>query len=177
MRGAELIVDAFERSKMALHREFADTTPAELASEPHPSIAWLAWHLVRVQDVEMSKLAERGQAWIADGWHDKFAMPPDPQDYGPAHTQTRAQVAALEADAATLLAYHDTVHRRSTEFLAGVGDDDLDRVLDEPRFQPLPTVGVRLVSVINDNIPHLGQIMYQKAYLRSGGWFPNPLPA
>ena len=37
-----------------------------------------------------------------------------------------------------------------------------------------PTVGVRLVSVVNDNMQHVGQIIYQKACLRSGGWFPNP---
>ena len=177
MKGAELILDTFERNKAALHREFEDITPGELASEPHPSITWLAWHLVRVQDVEMAKLAGRCQTWIVDGWHDRFGMPSDPQDYGPAHTQRRAQVSALQAEASLLLAYHDTVHGRSAEFLAGLSDDDLDRVLDEPRFQPLPTVGVRLVSVINDNIQHVGQIMYQKACLRAGGWFPNPRPA
>ena len=80
----------------------------------------------------------------------------------------------LETDSATLLAYHDVIFRRSTEYLAGVSDVELDRVLQEPRFQPLPTVGVRLVSVVNDNTQHVGQVMYKKACLRSGGWFPNP---
>ena len=174
MNGAQLILDSFERNYTDLHHELEDITPAELMAEPYPAIGWLAWHLIRVQDVQVSMLAECDQAWIGEGWHAKFGMPPQPRDYGPAHTHTRDQVTGLETDSATLLAYHDVVYRRSTDYLAGVSDVELDRVLQEPRFQPLPTVGVRLVSVVNDNTQHVGQVMYKKACLRSGGWFPNP---
>lgn len=174
MNGAQLILDSLERNYTNLHHELEDITLAELMAEPYPSIGWLAWHLVRVQDVQVSMLADREQAWTGDGWHAKFGMPPEPMDYGPAHTHTREQVAGLETDSATLLAYHDAAYRRSTDYLAGVSDLDLERVLQEPRFQPLPTVGVRLVSVVNDNTLHVGQIIYNKACLRSGGWFPNP---
>ena len=119
-------------------------------AEPYPAIGWLAWHLIRVQDVQVSMLAECDQAWIGEGWHAKFGMPPQPRDYGPAHTHTRDQVTGLETDSATLLAYHDVVYRRSTDYLAGVSDVELDRVLQEPRFQPLPTVGVPLSANITE---------------------------
>ena len=174
MKGAALIIDAFGRNKENLHAEFADISVAELSAEPHPSIGWLAWHLIRVLDSQISQVAEIPQAWISDGWHEKFAMPPEPRDYGPAHTHTPAQTASLAADAATLLAYHDAVYLRSVEYLNGLSDTDFDRVLDDPRYDPRPTVGVRLVSVVDDNMQHMGQIIFQKACLRAGGWFPNP---
>ena len=174
MKGASLIIDALGRNAEALHAELADITSAELAAEPHPSIGWLAWHLIRVQDNQISPLANVDQLWISDKWHDKFDMPPEPRDYGPAHTHSREQTTSFGADTATLLAYHDAVFHQSKAYLAGVSDADLDRVLDEPRFDPRPTVGVRLVSVVDDNTQHAGQIVYQKACLRNGGWFPNP---
>jgi len=35
---------------------------------------------------------------------------------------------------------------------------DLNRVLNEPQYQPLPTLAIRLASVINCNTRHAGQI-------------------
>ena len=174
MRGAELIIDALGRNRDALHVELADLTPSELISDPQPAIGWLAWHLIRVQDSQISELAGHPQRWIGDVWHARFGMAPDPKDYGPAHTHTRAQATSFGTDVATLLAYHDAVFSQSTSYLGGLSEADLDRVLDDPRFDPRPTVGVRLVSVINDNMQHVGQVIYQKACLRDGSWFPNP---
>ena len=77
MNGAQLILDSLERNYTNLHHELEDITLAELMAEPYPSIGWLAWHLVRVQDVQVSMLADREQAWTGDGWHAKFGMPPE----------------------------------------------------------------------------------------------------
>ena len=174
MKGAHLIIDALERINEALHAELADITLDELVADLQPSVGWLTWHLIRVQDSQVCPLSDRAQAWIEDGWHEKFKMAPEPRDYGPAHTNTRKQATSFIADTATLLAYHDAVFRRSVAYLDSLSDADLDRVLDDPRFDPRPTVGVRLVSVVNDNMQHVGQIVFQKGCLRSGGWFPNP---
>jgi uncharacterized damage-inducible protein DinB len=48
------------------------------------------------------------------------------------------------------------VHGRTAEFLQGLSDEDLDRVVDE-RWDPPVTLGVRLVSVIGDDLQHAGQ--------------------
>src|SRR3970040_1002914 len=69
-----------------------DLSPEELRAPPKPYIAWLVWHLSRVQDANFSGLMERPQLWIADGWHARFNMPPDPKDYGSGHRHTREQV-------------------------------------------------------------------------------------
>ena len=53
MNGAQLILDSFERNYTDLHHELEDITPAELMAVPYPAIGWLAWHLIRVQDVQV----------------------------------------------------------------------------------------------------------------------------
>jgi len=49
------------------------------------SIAWLAWHLTRVEDDHVSDLAGTPQAWIADGWHARFNRPANRHDTGYGH--------------------------------------------------------------------------------------------
>jgi hypothetical protein len=59
-------------------------------------------------------------------------------------------------------------------YLEALTDEDLARQLDEPQYQPLPTVAVRLVSVLENAMTNQGQISYYlKAYHRLGGWFPR----
>ena len=38
---------------------------------------------------------------------------------------------------------------------------------------PLPTLGVRLVSVINCNTRHVGQIDFLRGLIKRGAWFPG----
>ena len=174
MEGSGIVLDAFGRVQDILHSTLPDLTAEELVREPHPPIGWLAWRLTRVQDSQLSRLAGIGEAWIAESWHSRFNMPPNPTDYGPGLTHTREQVAAFRApDAQTLLNYYDTVFNRSKAYLAKVTSQELDRELDEPRFKPLPTVAVRLVSVVATSLNGAGQIVYLRGLHRRGGWFPR----
>jgi hypothetical protein len=56
------------------------------------------------------------------------------------------------------------VHTRTAEFLRGLSDEDLDRVVDT-RWDPPVTLGVRLVSVLSDDLQHLGQAAYVRGLL------------
>ncbi|MGH9059979.1 MAG: DUF664 domain-containing protein, partial [Acidimicrobiales bacterium] len=63
------------------------------------------------------------------------------------------------ASAEDLLGYHDDVHAGSARFVGGLTGADLDRVVDE-NWDPPVTLGVRLLSVINDDLQHAGQAAY-----------------
>jgi uncharacterized damage-inducible protein DinB len=121
------------------------------------SIAWLVWHLARVQDDHVADVAGTEQVWTADGWAERFALPfpVDAIGYG----QGSDEVAAVRADADLLLGYHDAVHARTLRYLDELVDGDLDRVVDR-RWDPPVTLGVRLVSVADDDIQHAGQAAY-----------------
>ncbi|TAJ99395.1 DinB family protein [bacterium] len=169
----DVLLDAFTRVYESLHRTLADLTAAELIQEPHPPIGWLAWRLSRIMDSNVSRLAGREQLWIGDGWAARFGMPPEPADFGRSATHTREQVRAFRASAELLLAYHDATYERTKTYLKTLTAEDLARQLDEPQYQPLPTVAVRLVSVLENAMTNEGQIGYLKAYHRLGGWFPR----
>ena len=174
MESAALVLDALGRVRDMVQDNLKDLSAEELLAPPNPHIAWLVWHLSRVQDANFSGLIERPQLWIADGWHARFNMPPDPKDYGSGHRHTPAQVNAFTVnDKQLLLDYLDAVFARTKNYLSTVKNGDLNRVLNEPQYQPLPTLGVRFASVINCNTRHAGQIEYLRGLIKRQGWFPG----
>ena len=106
------------------------------------------------------------QAWQADGWAERFALPFDVTDHGFGHT--REQVAAVAVDGALLTAYHDAVHARSVDFLESLTDHDLARVVDK-RWDPPVTMAVRLVSVVDDCAQHVGQAAFVRGWAAAKG--------
>ena len=172
MEAIEMVANALVRVQGGLERALTGQTIDDLHRQPKEdcnSIAWLAWHLTRVQDDHLSDLAGREQAWTADGWHAKFGMEPDPKNAGWGHTPE--QVAAFKTpDAQTLLDYYTAVLDRTKAYLASLSPKDLDRVLDEPQWREPVTVGIRLVSVISDNTEHMGQINYLRGLFQGLGW-------
>ena len=173
MESAGLVLDALRQVRDMVREALKDLSPEELLAPPKPYIAWLVWHLSRVQDANFSGLMERPQLWIADGWHARFAMPPDPKDYGSGHRHTLAQVDAFTAtDKQLLFDYLNAVFVRTKRYLSTVSNADLNRVLNEPQYQPLPTLSIRLATVINCNTRHAGQIEYLRGLLKHQGWFP-----
>ena len=174
MEVKNLVADALGRVQGTLQRVLSGLTLEQLLycpSRDTSSIAWLVWHLTRVQDHHISDLANRPQAWVSGGWHAKFNMPPEPRNTGTGHTPD--QVAALRPpDGETLLSYYDAVYENTKSYLETITEADLDLVLEEPQHQPMPTVGVRLVSVINDNTQHAGQAAYLRGLIQGKGWMP-----
>jgi uncharacterized damage-inducible protein DinB len=157
----DVLSDAYGRIREIVHSS-ADGLDAEgLAFRPEAdanSIAWLVWHLTRIQDHHLSEIAGRDQAWTADEWAVRLGMNADPDETGFGHTSE--QVAAVRpAGPQDVLAYHDAVAARTQQYLSTVDDEELDRVIDRS-YDPPVSVGVRLVSVISDNLQHAGQAQY-----------------
>ncbi|NIO08276.1 MAG: hypothetical protein GTO40_09825, partial [Deltaproteobacteria bacterium] len=147
-------------------------TEEELTKEPHPPIGWLAWRLTRVMDNNVSRLSNKDQLWMGEGWAARFGMPPNPFDFGRSVTHTREQVRVFRASAELILAYHDATYERMKTYLNTATEAELSRELNEPQYQPRPTAAIRLISVLENAMTNQGQIGYLKAYHRLGGWFP-----
>ena len=172
MEWYDLLADGYSRVLGVLEKALRGLTENDLNWQPHPdcnSIGWLAWHLTRVQDDHIASLMDKEQLWIKDEWHAKFNRSPDPKDIGFGHTPE--QVAAFKSpDVEILLDYHRAVLERSKRYFLTLSSSDLDRKLNEPRYQPLPTVGVRLISVLGDNLQHAGQMTYVRGLRQGKGW-------
>lgn len=154
----QLLVDAFERIRDAAIESVEGLAADQLAfqvDERSNSIAWLIWHLTRVQDDHVAAAAGLEQVWIAHGWVDRFGLPFDPTAHG--YGQTAEEVKAVRPQSASLLVdYHLAVHRQTADYVKDLEPADLDRVVDQ-RWDPPVTLGVRLVSVIADDLQHVGQ--------------------
>jgi uncharacterized damage-inducible protein DinB len=160
MTSSELLADAFERIRDTVHQVVeglsGDLLAARLDSQAN-SIAWLVWHLTRIQDDHIADLAHAEQVWTSSGWAKRFALNLDNSDTGYGHGPT--QVAAVTVDAESLLDYHDAVVETTIRFLHQITDADLDNIVDE-RWNPPVTMGVRLVSIISDDLQHAGQAAF-----------------
>jgi uncharacterized damage-inducible protein DinB len=140
----------------------ADDLSRRVAPDANP-IGWLAWHLLRVQDDHVAEVAGTEQVWTAEGWAGRFGLPVD--DAATGYGMSDEEVDAVRIPSADLLVgYAQAVHARTAEFLRGLSDDDLDRVVDT-NWDPPVTLGVRLVSVLSDDLQHLGQAAYVRGLL------------
>jgi uncharacterized damage-inducible protein DinB len=159
---SELLVDAFGRVRETVHSAVADSSPEILTYRPDPeanTIAWLVWHLTRVQDDHIAGVAGTDQVWTAKGWSARFGLPFPESAHG--YGQRPADVAAVTSSAELLLGYYDATHESTLAFVRSLGAGELDRVVDED-WDPPVTMAVRLISVINDDLQHAGQAAYLK---------------
>ncbi|CAN5490197.1 DUF664 domain-containing protein [soil metagenome] len=154
----QLLHDGFSRVTGVAKAAVEDLTATELcwrAEAEANTIAWLIWHLARVQDDHVAALADRQQVWTAQGWADRFGLPFDDRATGYGQDSEEVALVAPESGA-LLLDYLEAVTAQTLQVLEQLEDTDLDRVVD-PGWDPPVTAAVRLVSVLADDLQHAGQ--------------------
>jgi len=168
MDAIELLIETYGRIPELALSAVEGLDMAQLIEPPTAGanpIAWLVWHIGRVQDSQISPLVKVEQLWVTDGWATRFGLEPDPANSG--YGNTADQVSAVRPESVeVLLAYLDAAQERSITFLRTVTDAELDRVIDE-RWTPHVTLGVRLVSIAGDCFEHAGQASYLRGLLSS----------
>ncbi len=165
MTSAELLADAFGRVREVVHHVVDGLTDDQLArrvDRDANTIAWLVWHLTRIQDDHVATVAGNEQAWTARGWAQRCGLPFDTHATGYGHS--RDEVGRVRLPAEMLVGYYDDVHAATLRFVAGITDADLDRVVDRA-WDPPVTLGVRLVSVVSDNLQHAGQAVFVRGMI------------
>lgn len=165
MTPAQLLTEIFGRIVETAEAAVDGLTDDQLTTRPTPDanpVGWLVWHLARVQDDHVATVAGIEQVYTAQGYAERFGLPFDTRDIG--YGQTSDEVGQVRADAAFLTDYLRAVHEQTTAYVAGLDAADLDRVVDEG-WDPPVTLGVRLASVISDDLQHAGQAAYVRGLL------------
>lgn len=161
MQVNDVLTAAFENIRSVMHATVDGLDTDALTWRPDlqsNTIAWLLWHLARIQDDHIADIAGGEQVWTTDGWAERFGLEAGSLDHGYGHSPE--QVAAIRpADASVLTSYLDRVAGQTLDYLKTVDADELDRVVDTS-WDPPVTAGVRLNSVIGDNFQHVGQAAY-----------------
>jgi hypothetical protein len=161
MGTAELLTDAFGRVQEEVHAAVEGLSAEQLAVRLDPdanSVAWLCWHLTRVQDDHVADAFDVKQVWPQ--WRERFGLTGNDIGYG----HDSGQVAQVRAPAGVLTGYHDAVYEQTIRLVSTVTDADLERIVDE-RWDPPVTLGVRVVSVISDCLQHAGQAAFVRGIL------------
>ncbi|MEU9117227.1 DUF664 domain-containing protein [Streptomyces sp. NPDC048483] len=163
----ELLTDAFWRIREVVDDVLSGLGTDELSAridENANSIGWLVWHLTRIQDDHIADAAGTEQIWTAQGWYERFALPFADADTGFGHSPE--DVAAVRDVSRQLLnGYHGAVHDNTVRYIKGLHVKDLERIVDEGWAPPV-TLGVRLMSVIADDLQHAGQAAFIRGVLR-----------
>lgn len=162
MPSTEILTDAFGRIEAVVHSVLASASPEVLRFRPDPqanTIAWLVWHLTRVQDAQIADLMGAEQVWTAGTWVERFDLPFDPAATG--YGQSTDDVGEVQTGATLLVGYFDAVHERTIAYLDTLTEEDLPRIVDTS-WNPPVTLLVRLVSTLADDLQHAGQASYAR---------------
>jgi uncharacterized damage-inducible protein DinB len=163
---AGLLADLYGRVDDEIEGAIDGLSAEQLTTAPETganTIGWLVWHLTRVEDSHIAELIDEPQLWADGPWAASFGLPPDPRNHGYGH-DSAAVLAVRPQDVDALRGYYRAVRERTSAYLATLTPDDLDRVVDD-NWDPPVTLGVRLVSIADDEIQHAGQAAYVRGLL------------
>lgn len=153
-----LLLDAFSRIRDGVADLTDGLDEATATYRPDPdanTIAWLLWHLTRVEDESIAGLAGTEPVWPR--WRERFALPLDDDATG--YGMSAEEVGLVKASGELLAGYHAEVHEATERYLQALTADELERIVDR-NWDPPVTAAVRLVSVVDDQAMHIGQAGY-----------------
>ena len=166
MSTTDAFTSLFDRMPDLVHSAVKGLSADDLSRPPAPganTVAWLVWHLSRVEDDHVAKAASAlgqdgvEQVWVRDGFAERFGLPLPPKDTGFGHSSE--QVSQVRVDGELLEDYHRAVHEQTQQFLAGLDDTDWETVVDT-HWNPPVTLLSRMTSVANEVAQHAGQAAY-----------------
>ena len=138
--------------------------PGAQTGDQSGGLAGLA--LDAVQDHHVSEVLDQPQLWVSDDWSARFGLTPDPWNLGFGH-QTPDIATVKPESAQALIDYYDAVYARTRPILEGLTPEALSEVVDD-RWDPPVTLGVRLISVADDSLQHVGQAAYVRGLVEQG---------
>ena len=162
----------FDRMPDLVADAVGDLSADALARRVDPAantIAWLVWHLARVEDDHISSSAaalghprHTEQTYVGSGFADRFALPFDVRVHG--YGMSTEDVDKVRADGTLLVEYYRAVHEKTDAFLAEVRDTEWDQVVDEGWDPPVTLLG-RITSVAGEVHQHVGQAAFVRGVL------------
>jgi hypothetical protein len=166
MDTSETLLDLFDRIPPIVLRAIEGLDLKTLCTPPAPNtnpIAWLAWHIARVQDAQIPPGVGVDQLWVSQGWASRFGLDADPNNIGYGHDAS--QVAAVRPDNTEVLeGYLQAVHENTRAYISDLNATALDRVVDV-KWDPPVTLGIRIISVAADCLQHAGQAAYVRGLI------------
>ncbi len=174
MKWQQFVMDQFDRIEKELGLVLDGLSVEDLNRQPAPdcnSIGWLAWHLTRSHDRNMSEIMGEEQLWTKDGWYARFGRGPDPGETGVGHTSEQART-FVSPPREVIMAYHHAVLDRVRQYLGTrLTESELERTYTSPTFKTERQLEGALIGVIQQGFLHVGQAGYVRGMLKGMGWY------
>ncbi|GIW07265.1 MAG: hypothetical protein KatS3mg060_2070 [Dehalococcoidia bacterium] len=141
-------------------RAATDALPMETVHWAPPGTAnpigatWL--HVLAVQDWGIHLMQQRPSIWDREGWSERLGT-------GAPLRQDAARARALRVDPAAVRAYADSVFAATRAFLAGLTDEDLNRIVASPERQMSIGEGLQLLAY--HLAQHVGELLALRGIL------------
>jgi uncharacterized damage-inducible protein DinB len=173
MKTSEFIVKTLTESKEYINLAIKGLTPDELSFRPKPhsnSIAFLLWHVARVEDFWISRILLGGkEIYELDCWFEKFGTPTQDSGFGYDVKKLDAwPIPKLEL----LQSYAAAVRGKTQEYLSTLYGKKMDEAKDFGWSKG--TIGSALSHLVTEVGEHTGQIGYIKGIMK--GIDPPPPP-
>ena len=163
MDAKELILGSLEQSQGYLTRALDGLTQEEVAWSPGPecnSIAFILWHMTRVEDFFVNRVLQRGQElYIAEGWQEKLGTPDKAFQFTVEELQAWP-VPRMEF----LRGYVDSVRQKTLAFIESSPPEKMSELARPDR--PPDTIGAILGRMSTETALHVGQIAYLRGVQR-----------
>lgn len=172
MKWQQLVSDSFKRQAEELEKVVDGLTEDDLNQQPAPdcnSVGWLAWHVLRSVDRNMSELIGEEQLWIKDGWHTKWGRAADPAETGFGHT-TEQVCAFRSPEGKWVLEYQKALMERVENYVnKRLTTGDLERRYLSATFKKINQVESVIVGQFWHGMHHVGQAGYVRGLLKGEG--------
>ncbi len=164
MTPSDAFLELFGRMPDLVREAVGSLDERQLARRIDPeanTIAWLVWHLARVEDDHISGAAAAlgrqdlaAQAFTTEHYYERFGLPFSPEVHG--FGMSVGDVGRVHAPAELLISYYQAVHDKTVRFLSELLDSDWQRVVDDA-WDPPVTLLARIASVAVEVAQHVGQ--------------------
>ena len=163
METTELILRSLEQSQRYLTRALDGLAQEEAAWSPTPecnSIAFILWHMTRVEDFFVNRVIQREkELYETEGWQEKLGTPVKAYQYTVEELQ-----AWPSPNLEVLREYANSVREKTLTFLNSVPPERLSEV---PRpYRSPDSIGITLGHMSTEIALHVGQIAYLRGLQR-----------
>ncbi|MDQ2998000.1 MAG: DinB family protein [Chloroflexota bacterium] len=141
---------------------FFDTLDdAHWRTRPHPavnSLAWLIWHMARVEDAGVNRLVVNLRQFMDEGnWGERMQVPI--RHHGTGMTTQEVTDLSNRIDLPSLRAYHTAVRARTLEVLDTLRPEMLDQINELPYLRQVQYDE----GVLNPNYDWGGDVIYKES--------------
>ena len=131
-----------------------------MRQRPHPrvnSIAWILWHLTRVEDAGLNRfVVDRAQVLDEGSWMERMNLPW--RHHGSEMTLVEVDELSQRIDLSALQGYSEAVQARTRDIVSKLNSDDLNAAMEEEHLRKI---------LIDEGLAHVNAEGFVKNYL---GW-------